>query len=110
MTEYEALLLDPRWQRRRCEVLIRDDFTCQYCDETTKTLHVHHTVYIAGRMPWEYPVGDEWPRALETTCEDCHKWLTEIQKIGKEMVRLADRIKEKPHLWRLFEQHPEWKS
>jgi 5-methylcytosine-specific restriction endonuclease McrA len=47
---YKEQLLDPRWQRRRLEILQRDEFTCQKCLSKDKTLHVHHIDYIKGRM------------------------------------------------------------
>lgn len=37
-----------------------------YC--LPKCLNVHHTYYVEGKNPWEYP--DD---ALETLCEDCHQ-------------------------------------
>lgn len=68
MTTYAKLLRDPRWQRKRLEVMERDDFQCQRCDATNKTLNVHHKKYLPGRSPWEYP-----NELLITYCEDCHK-------------------------------------
>jgi len=70
---YSDLLKDPRWQKKRLQILERDDFTCQGCGDTETTLHVHHKEYVYGRMPWEY--DDE---ELITYCEDCHtiiEWL-----------------------------------
>jgi len=67
MSKYSELLKDPRWQRKRLEVLESDNFTCQWCGERTKTLHVHHFVYRG--LPWEIDPGD-----VATICEDCH-WL-----------------------------------
>lgn len=65
---YIDLLRDPRWQKRRLEIFHRDNFTCADCDDSKKTLHVHHLYYVKDRAPWDYP---DW--ALETLCEDCHK-------------------------------------
>lgn len=62
---YSEKLKDPRWQKKRLEILQRDNFTCQYCGETTKTLHVHHIIY--SNEPWE---SEDWE--LNTVCEDCH--------------------------------------
>lgn len=31
-------------------------------------LQVHHTYYVYGNMPWEYP-----PESLKTLCKECHK-------------------------------------
>jgi hypothetical protein len=66
--DYREQIKSPKWQKRRLEILQRDDFTCQICGNKDKTLHVHHTTYIPGRSIWEYP--DEM---LVTLCEDCHE-------------------------------------
>jgi 5-methylcytosine-specific restriction endonuclease McrA len=67
-SEYMKKLRDPRWQRKRLEIMQRDNFACRKCHEMTKTLHVHHTHYIGGRDPWDYP--DD---SLMTLCEQCHE-------------------------------------
>jgi 5-methylcytosine-specific restriction endonuclease McrA len=64
---YSEKLRDPRWQKRRLYILERDDWTCQRCRATDKTLHVHHRWYEPGAEPWEAADG-----ALQTLCEDCH--------------------------------------
>lgn len=51
---YLDQLKHPQWQRRRLEIMQRDAFTCQSCLSTESTLHVHHKLYIKGRMLWEY--------------------------------------------------------
>lgn len=66
--DYAEQRLDPRWQQKRLIVMQRDKFTCQHCSSTTKTLNVHHSYYVTGRMVWEYP---DW--SLTTLCRDCHK-------------------------------------
>lgn len=67
---YWQKLQDPRWQKRRLEILKRDDHTCQLCGATDTTLNVHHAHYIKGREPWEYE--DD---LLKTLCRGCHeKW------------------------------------
>ena len=65
---YAAKLKDPRWQKRRLQVLDQSDWSCQDCGCKDSTLHVHHKRYVKGREPWEY--GD---RELEVLCETCHK-------------------------------------
>lgn len=65
--KYSDKLKDPRWQRKRLEILHRDEFACVQCGCTNKTLHVHHGVYQAGREPWEADDDTLW-----TLCEDCH--------------------------------------
>jgi hypothetical protein len=77
---YKEKLLDPRWQKRRLEILSRDDFKCCECGNDKNTLHVHHCGYSKQfRNPWEYPDG--W---LITLCKDCHKEETEYLDIIKE--------------------------
>ena len=71
--EYHQLLKDGRWQRRRLDIMQRDDFKCRDCG-TTDNLNVHHIRYLAGRKPWEYDDCD-----LITLCGKCHKkWHEEI--------------------------------
>jgi hypothetical protein len=65
---YKEKLLDPRWQKKRLEILQRDNFTCQMCGDTKSTLQVHHKLYIKGNDPWEYP-----NLMLITLCGDCHE-------------------------------------
>jgi len=76
MANYSDLLKDPRWQKKRLEILQRDNFTCQLCKDTTETLHVHHKSYEGNKNPWEV---DEYN--LITYCETCHK-ITETVKRG----------------------------
>lgn len=55
MANYSEKLKDPRWQKKRLEIMARDFFTCQMCQCKDNTLHVHHRHYIGGREPWDYP-------------------------------------------------------
>ena len=69
--DYSKKLKDPRWQRLRLEVMKRDDFKCTRCGDAKSTLHVNHLKYTGD--PWEAPMEH-----LETLCESCHKWRTDI--------------------------------
>ena len=64
---YSELLKDPRWQKKRLEILQRDNFKCMSCGETKDTLHVHHIRYEYGNNPW-----DATDKDLITLCEACH--------------------------------------
>lgn len=66
MRTYSEKLRDPRWQKKRLQILERDDFTCICCETTEIELHVHHREYSKGD-PWE--VDD---LSLVTLCKDCH--------------------------------------
>ena len=65
---YAEKLKDPRWQKKRLQILERDKWTCRACGEKEKTLHVHHIFYLQGADPWDIPDG-----LLITFCCDCHK-------------------------------------
>jgi len=65
MAKYSDLLRDPRWQKKRLEILQRDNFTCQHCKDTETELHVHHESYKG--KPWD--IGSD---KLVTLCKDCH--------------------------------------
>lgn len=64
---YSEKLQDPRWQKKRLEIMSRDGFRCIKCESETNTLTVHHFYYISGRMPWEYP-----NESMVTLCRKCH--------------------------------------
>lgn len=64
---YREKLLDPRWQKKRLFVLERDNWTCQACQSTTKTLNVHHKFYEGYKDPWDYD-----DNVLVTLCQECH--------------------------------------
>lgn len=65
---YSEKLKDPRWQKKRLEVLERAGWKCEGCGDAANTLHVHHGHYVKGREPWEYPAHVLW-----SLCEDCHE-------------------------------------
>lgn len=76
-TEYFQLLRDPRWQKKRLEIMSRDNFECLDCGESEKTLNVHHVHYVKGRAPWQYHDS-----TLVTLCENCHE---EDHRYGYEL-------------------------
>jgi 5-methylcytosine-specific restriction endonuclease McrA len=68
MATYAEKLRDPRWQKKRLEVMQRASFTCEGCGCSDKTLHVHHGYYIPGNDPWDYRDETLW-----CLCEACHE-------------------------------------
>jgi len=64
---YAEKLKDPRWQKRKGEILLRDNHTCRSCGAENITLHAHHIFYMPDTDPWDY--NDD---ALITYCEICH--------------------------------------
>ena len=64
---YKEQLQRPEWQRKRLEIMQRDDFRCCLCHDNTKQLHIHHVYYDNTLKVWEYD-----NEAMVTVCEDCH--------------------------------------
>jgi hypothetical protein len=81
---YAEKLKDPRWQKRRLEVLESAGWKCSSCERSDATLHVHHRRYVGGREPWEYE-DDE----LESLCEHCHRRVTESKR---RLISLLDGL------------------
>lgn len=82
---------DVRWQRKRLEILERDQFTCQKCQASgNDMLHVHHRHYLTTRMPWDYP-----SELLISLCSKCHKQEEDTREILRELVPAL-------HFWGYF--------
>lgn len=73
---YSEKLKNPRWQKKRLEIMKRDNFKCRLCGDTETTLNVHHLTYTNGNDPWEYD-----NKELITLCEHCH---CEIEHLTKK--------------------------
>jgi hypothetical protein len=96
---YFELLKDPRWQKKRLEIMQRDGFKCRKCGANQLTLNVHHVIYAYGVEPWKYP-----DMAFLTLCEPCHDgentqnakvltcYLHDIGLFADDLVRLAGAI------------------
>lgn len=86
---YSEKLKDPRWQKKRLEILSRDNWACFWCGDTQTTLHVHHLIY-EGKNPW-----DACDDTLMTLCEDCHAMehlkLNELERGLFDALRHRDR-------------------
>lgn len=85
---YAEKLKDPRWQKKRLQILERDGWACQICDDTGSMLVVHHCDYQRDKDPWDYP--DE---LLITLCEHCHAGELDRSEIEQSLIH---------HLRRLF--------
>lgn len=81
MATYAEQLRDPRWQKRRLEVLERDEWSCRRCGDDESELHVHHLRYITGKKPWEYDDED-----LRTLCKKCHADATKLTRASREVL------------------------
>lgn len=57
------------WHKYSEEVKERDGYCCTKCQRSAEevNLHAHHTYYVSGQKPWEYPL-----EACVTLCAGCH--------------------------------------
>ena len=73
---YAEKLKDPRWQKKRLEILEAAGWKCEFlgvglCNSgDNATLHVHHKCYKRNTDPWDYPSF-----VYSVLCDDCHKWV-----------------------------------
>lgn len=84
---YAEKLKDPRWQKKRLEILQRDEWKCRRCGNKDKTLHVHHHIYM------ESDPCNEPSEHLSTLCDDCHE--SETMGFNESIRILIDTIKTK---------------
>jgi hypothetical protein len=89
--KYSEKLKDPRWQKKRLEILDRDEWCCRQCYDSESPLAVHHLRYIPGKEPWDY-----LPEQLITLCESCHS--TEYEMMSDAISNLIEQIKDKGFL------------
>lgn len=80
---YSDLLKDPRWQKKRLTIFNRDNFTCVSCGADDRTLHVHHHIYLNGKMPWEYN-----DIMLVTLCDRCHEKEEALKSDDENIVKM----------------------
>ena len=74
MSNYSTKLKDPRWQKKRLQIMNRDKFKCKLCGDEETTLNVHHIEYTAEHI-WDEPKEN-----LITLCEHCHSEVESIKK------------------------------
>jgi hypothetical protein len=84
---YYEKLKSPQWQRKRLEIMQRDEFTCVSCGCKEKTLNVHHKTYRKNAAPWDY--DDE---NFITYCEECHGSIHQAKDLLMSSVDTFDKI------------------
>lgn len=65
---WAELCRDERWKAVARQVRQRAGYRCEECGAEGVRLDAHHTYYVYGRAPWEYP-----EESLRCWCDGCHK-------------------------------------
>lgn len=94
MSSYAQKLRDPRWQKKRLEVLEAAGWKCELCGDSENTLHVHHKQYFRGREPWDY-AGDQ----LAALCECCHESMHESDDLLRDVISRVDLARRDEIAW-----------
>ena len=98
---YQESLRDPRWQRKRLEILQAANFRCEDCGAGDRTLDVHHNGYIRGMDAWEYG-----PDLLMCLCQNCHgirQGLEDSMKVSiARITRFIPLPKLEEEAWRII--------
>lgn len=84
---YSEKLKDPRWQKKRLEILNRDEFKCTFCKDESSTLHVHHIAY--AKDPWDVPNED-----LITVCCHCHEIIEFFKSIQLTVISMCKFVRD----------------
>lgn len=80
---YAEKLRDPRWQKKRLEIMQRDGWKCCCCGSADKNLQVHHLVY-RKIDPWAYA-----DVLYQTLCEECHELRQELTDKAVDAFRIS---------------------
>jgi len=80
---YWQKLQDPRWQKKRLEIMNRAGFKCEKCDDDKATLHIHHGYYEKGFEPWDYANETLW-----CLCGSCHKETQEAMRNNQRQLAM----------------------
>lgn len=82
--DYAKQYQHPKWQKKRLEILEREDYTCQDCGDTEIQLHIHHGHYSKGHEVWDYDNETLW-----CLCEPCHEsWEIEKSNLYYNIARM----------------------
>jgi len=86
--DYGEKLQSPLWQKKRLEILSRDNWCCTNCGNNKEQLHVHHEIYFGN--PWDAP-NDK----LKTLCRKCHTRHHSDKYTIEEMIYVKEGLEAK---------------
>jgi len=80
-TTYAAKLKDPRWKRKRRDLIIAAGCACEECGDKESRLQIHHKYHDHSLAPWEYP-----HKAMCVLCSGCKKARREYERLLLESI------------------------
>lgn len=83
MATYSEKLKNPKWQKKRLEILQRDNFKCTKCGDSETELQIHHLKY--NGEPWDAPNSN-----LITVCKHCHFIIEDAKKHDFEIIGIEN--------------------
>lgn len=100
---YHQKRQDPRWQKRRLEIMSAANFKCEECDSADDTLSVHHSHYFKDTEPWDYPAS-----LLHCLCDGCHVERQNVEESLKiemmKVLRFVPTKRMKAVFWRVMSE------
>lgn len=94
LMKYSDKLKDPRWQKKRLEILEDREWTCENCGNRDKELHVHHKHYEYNKDPWNYD-----DNRFFVFCKNCH---SEWHGAKKELDKIIGNIGSSANIERII--------
>jgi len=98
---YSEKLKDPRWQKKRLEIMQAAGFACEDCNRKDQELQIHHCAYIRALQPWEYGVD-----LLMCLCAGCHKHRQDRDEAFRvalgRILRFVKRDNYEQEAWRII--------
>lgn len=82
---YAEKLRSPHWQKKRLEVLDRDNWSCKHCQDKETFFNVHHLKYT-DNFPANEPIEN-----LITVCEHCHKYVCHNKDVEIDEISFLEK-------------------
>lgn len=77
---------NPKWQKKRLEIMQSKGFKCEWCESIDKELHTHHIIYEKGKRIWEYEDTN-----FMLLCKDCHESFHEYLNLVSSSLSLLNK-------------------
>lgn len=94
-SSYSEKLKDPRWQKKRLEVMESNEFCCEMCGDNESTLHVHHKEYLFLIASY---IGIPAEKILAWSGRDKSHWTDAMNEAGSAANSIVNILVQKHYL------------